>query len=354
VALRDEAAAFQEFGRAQGVASVLAEAAVLWLEVGEPDLAATTVAQVAGPGLDVLPRDVDLLLVLASVVEVTSALRTDDELLDAASRLLEPAAGRAVLNAGAVSFHGVVDDHLARAALALGHDSADRWRHDAAAAYRRIGARWWATRLEGATRPDAAPPTAERAPAPTTVHLRPVDARWEVGPPGATSSLPDLKGLRYLRVLVARPGIDVGARELSDAVAGHAGRGVGPSDAGPVLDDAALAAYRCRLAELDSELDEADAWSDLDRAERLAAERDALLAEIGAAVGLGGRRRRAGDVDERARVAVRKAIAAALGRWSDVDPETARLVSDAVRTGSTCRYDPDPARPVRWVLDGPA
>ena len=113
----------------------------------------------------------------------------------------------------------------------------------------------------------------------------------------------------------------------------------------------ALTAYRRRLAELDAELDQARAWSDPARADRLAEGRQALLAEIARATGMGGRPRRSGAAWERARVAVRKVIATAVGRIEEVDPAVARLLRDTVSTGGTCRYEPDPARPVRWVLD---
>jgi hypothetical protein len=90
---------------------------------------------------------------------------------------------------------------------------------------------------------------------------------------------------------VARPGVEVSALELSDAVAGHPGV---------------------------SELDEAGSWADPARADRLEGEHAALLAVVARATGL------------------------------------ARRLRDAVRTGGWCRYEPDPGRPVRWVLDGPA
>jgi hypothetical protein len=59
------------------------------------------------------------------------------------------------------------------------------------------------------------------------------------------------------------------------------------------------------------------------------------------------------SADERARVAVRKAIAAAVARIGAVDAGVERLLRDTVVTGSACRYDPDPGRPVRWVLEEP-
>jgi len=51
------------------------------------------------------------------------------------------------------------------------------------------------------------------------------------------------------------------------------------------------------------------------------------------------------------RVAVRKAIVSALSRTEQHDGSLARQLRDSVRTGGACRYDPDPARLVVWILD---
>ena len=86
--------------------------------------------------------------------------------------------------------------------------------------------------------------------------------RWSVGAAGATFTLADLKGLHYLRYLVERPGVDVEALALSDAVSGHPGTELDQADTGDTLDATALAAYRRRLGELDAELDAADVRGD--------------------------------------------------------------------------------------------
>ena len=82
-------------------------------------------------------------------------------------------------------------------------------------------------------------------------------------------------------------------------------------------------------------------------------ERDALLEQVGVATGLAGRQRRFSSSQERARVAVRKAIAAALHPIEANSPELARLLRDTVHTGTVCRYEPDPGRPTTWLLDAP-
>jgi hypothetical protein len=109
-------------------------------------------------------------------------------------------------------------------------------------------------------------------------------------------------------------------------------------------------AYRRRLTEIDTELDEADAWGDAPRGAQLTVERDALLTEVTAATGLGGRPRVTGSGAERARVAARKAIAAALEALHSADPVLARHLTTHIRTGLTCRYDPDPDAPIDWAL----
>jgi hypothetical protein len=285
---------------------------------------------------------VDWLLTVTSLTEVAAATG-NTALCAAAVELLEPYAGRGVANAGA-GFSGVVDDYLARALLVLGRPAAaEERRRSAADAYRRMGADWWLTRVSGAPASGARPVD--------VVHLHPdADGLWTVGRHGATHTVPGMRGLQYLRLLLDRPGTEIPSLDLSDAVAGHPGVQVAAADTGPRVDRQALVAYRHRLAEIDEDLAEAEAWADPGRAERLAAERAALLAEVAAATGLGGRSRPTGSSAERARVAVRKAVAAALTRIGTTDPELARLLRDTVRTGTTCRYDPDPGRPVRWLL----
>ena len=348
--LAAEAAVFEEFGLREGATAVAAEAAMLWQAAGIADRAESLLLQVAAPGADgsafaTLTRDVEWLLTIVSLTEVAAALGVRP-LCEAAVALLEPYSGRGVVNAGAVGFVGVVDDYLARAAGALGrHDQSSRWRATAAGAYARIGATWWGRRT-------VSPAVARMVEArPAVVHLRPsAGAIWWVGREDATVAVRDSKGLHYLRMLLASPGVDVPAIVLSDAVAGGPTTGVIPQAGLEVLDRTALISYRRRLADIDAELDEAAAWSDAGRLEALAAERDALLAEVRAATGLGGRQRRTGAAQERARIAVRKAVATAIDRIGQADAELGRLLMDTVRTGAACRYEPDPHRPVIWVL----
>ncbi len=340
--LAAEAAAFEGFGMAEGVVSVAAEGALLWLDSGADARAAGLLQQLAGPDFSTVPCDVDWLLTLTTLTEV--AARTGNRpLAEAGVTRLEPYAGRGVVNGGAVAFAGVVDDCLRSACASLGRaGDANRWATSAAEGYRRLGAVWWLQRLG----PPAAPPPT----GPLTARLvREAGGLWSAGLNGSTVAMRDMKGLHYLHLLLHRPGEDVPALDLSAQVAGHGG--VAEAGLGELVDRPALAAYRRRLADLDAELDEARAWSDEGRRARAQDERDALVEHLAAAAGLHGRQRLAGGSAERARVAVRKAIVAALDRIAEQDPALGRLLRDTVRTGATCRYEPDPGRPVQWTLD---
>ncbi len=284
----------------------------------------------------------DFLLIVALVVRVAAALHMSD-VVRAGAEALERYDGRGVVNAGAVSFHGVVDDYLHRARRALGDPNADRWRHAAQSAYRRLGARGFERALG-----DAHPQVCSRQP--RSVWMQRDDTGWwSVGAEGATFRLADLRGLHYLWYLLDRPGVDVEALELSTAATGHPGIALDEADVGEVLDATALDEYRRRLSALDVELDTADDRGDQLSALKLTAERDALLAQLDRAIGLRGRARRGGASAERARVALRKAISAALTQIEVHDASVARLLRDSIHTGLICRYEAHPDHLVTWV-----
>ena len=217
----------------------------------------------------------------------------------------------------------------------------------AAASYRALGMVYYeeqASKLAAATAgsvPDGPPPTRER-------HiLREEGEYWCFGYGGREVRLRDSKGVRYLIRLLQAPGrelhvLDVtGARFLGGAL-GMEG------DAGTVLDPATKAAYRRRLAELEAEAGDADDAHDLARAEQARVERDFLVDELAAAVGLGGRDRVAASTTERARQSVSKGVRSAIGRLGRANPALGRHLEATVHTGTYCSYRPDPRAPITW------
>jgi hypothetical protein len=189
---------------------------------------------------------------------------------------------------------------------------------------------------------------------------------WTIGYEGAVVRLRDAKGLRHLARLLADPGREFHVVDLAGPTRQPASRpaaAVGPTgragagelavrpdlgDAGVLLDAAAKAAYRARLAELGAELEQAEGFNDPARASRARAEREFLVAELARAVGLGGRDRRAAAHAERARVNVTRAIRAAVANLARVHPGLGRHLAVTVRTGRYCAYTPDPRVPIAW------
>jgi len=325
-----------EFALREGSPVVSAEAATIWIGAGRPDRAVEMLNGFHGDVLDHLPRDTNWLLTIQLVL-LAAAACDQDELVDHAGRLLAPYDGRAIFNTGALVFHGLTDHSLAIAADRRGDVAeACRLRDRALATYTRLGATWWRARLLRDV-PD-------RATSPATWCLHPTPAgRWLVGPRDAPSTLPALRGLTYLQALVRSPGQEISAVDLATDSAATAIQ----RDLGATTDRTALLAYRERLDQLDDEI--ADAASDPTRLEALQNERDALLAEVRAATGLGGRTRTTGSTQERARVAVTKAIGTALQRITAAAPSTGAHLGATVHTGTTCRYQPDIE--VAWILD---
>lgn len=167
--------------------------------------------------------------------------------------------------------------------------------------------------------------------------LRPDGGVWTIDFNGTNVHVPDLKGLWHLRELVSRPHEFVPALTLVGASSeGPIPRG----DTGPLLDREALRQYRRRLAELDHELDDAAVHGDAKRQAKQSAERDALIAELKRATGLGGRPRRSGSPAEKARLNVTRTIRHAITELSTKVPELAAHLDESIVTGVSCCYEP--------------
>lgn len=162
--------------------------------------------------------------------------------------------------------------------------------------------------------------------------------RVEMGSRGVL--VPDNIGTRYLESLLANPGREIAAIDLvaSRGSADRALAGGLPVSDQPVLDDRAKREYRAKLAELQFEIDEHEANNDVARAEQVRAQHARLVAELTSAVGLGGRTRTFTGAEERARIAVGKAIRRAINRIDAVDPAVGEALRATVRTGIRCSY----------------
>lgn len=184
---------------------------------------------------------------------------------------------------------------------------------------------------------------------------------WSVQFQNRTVRLRDVKGLRYLARLLARPGHEFHVLELvaaeGEGLAEVQGSGADPDlnstlgwDAGVWLDERAKAAYHRRLTEVEEDREAALATGNSQRAAQAQAEHEFIMRELARAVGLGGRDRRAASTSERARASVTRAIRHAIARVSEHHPELGRHLERTVRTGTCCAYWPDPRVQPRWRL----
>jgi tetratricopeptide (TPR) repeat protein len=250
----------------------------------------------------------------------TEALRSA-ELLDARPWVIEAKVGLAA----ALSGRGRPEDKERAEALA----------EQAAREAAEIGVRH---RASDARRPER----------PAGNEFRRAGAVWTLAMAGRTVSLPDAKGLRDLHVLLSSPGAEIPAVRLLDPAGGEEVVAASRLGGDELLDATARAAYRRRLVLLDERIDEATLSGDDNAAASLDEEREALLTELRAAAGLGGRNRRLGDEAERARKTVTARIRDTLRKLSDRHPELAEHLREAVSTGTTCSYSP--SRPTNWHL----
>jgi len=163
---------------------------------------------------------------------------------------------------------------------------------------------------------------------------------WEAEFGGQRAVLADTKGCADLALLLASPRERIHCMEL-------AGRLV-EGDSGAAMDAKARAACQRRIQDLQADLDEAERDNDFARTERISAELDAVIEQLSAAVGLGGRGRKLGDPAEKARTAVTWRIRNAIKKIAKIHPPLGRHLEASIRTGAFCAYQPE--NPVRWTV----
>jgi len=294
--------------------------ALVWAASGRPG-AAELLADYLDHRLDG-PADSEWLPEMVQSAQV-AVLIGDRQAAARLRRVLEPYADLFAIEGILAGTWGCVAGHLAALADLLGDPGAARAHRETAAAADAVAGSGVGAVIALRSRPV---PVAE------AVFQRDGEG-WRIGFAGRTVVLRDSKGMHDLAVLLARPGVDVAAHELA---------GTRPVVAVrlELADRTAIDAYRRRLAAL------ADAADDGDTA--AAAERAALLRQLSAVTGRGGRVRSTGTDDERVRKAVGNRIRLARERIAAVHPELGRHLRASVRTGTHCRYDPE--RPVDWVL----
>lgn len=277
---------------------------------GDQRQARTALAALTGDGrsLAELPRSGSWLVALYAIVEAAHLLG-DWEAADQAYRLLRPFAHLPIAAGLAVSCFGSVEHALGLAQLTLGeyeraaehlrravyHNNAlGHWPAAALAQQRLVAAL-----KRRATGQSPASPT---SPAPPVCRRQGRD--WRVQAAGRTVEVEHCRGMAHLAVLFANPGREISALEL--ATIPRAGLRTAASSTSAATTSASPTSV--------SHDDAAHGLTDWVRA--------------------------LPSSEERARIAVGKAIRRALQRIADADPELGRLLADGVRTGKQCAYTP--------------
>jgi hypothetical protein len=296
---------------------------------------------------------------IGELVAAAIAVR-DTPLCERLLEELQPVRDGCAVNAACVCFAGAHAQRLGELHTTLDRpEPARMFLEQAQRTHRGLGARAWEAEscaaLAALDGPDAPTPADRARSLATELGLSGIVARLgrpDPAPPrviesdgtvcrvrwdGRTEVLRDAKGLRDLCTLLDRPGVDVPAVELADAAVD-----VTMPEPDRILDRTAVAAYRRRLATLEERLADADANQDPDRWARAATERRQLLAELRRASRPGGRARSLGPTTaERARKAVTARIRDAIEHIREVHPDLAAHLDRTVRTGVTCRYQPE-------------
>jgi tetratricopeptide (TPR) repeat protein len=369
---------------------------LLLIETGRPSEAHKLFAKLTEGGFEVFQKDNEWLLGMSLASEACALLHNGAAAQVLYGRL-RPYAGRHAIGQleGSV---GAVDRYLGLLAATLGRlDEAEEHLADAVGINERMGARPWTAhseadlalvlrrrgrrgdderavaleqaaletadelgmtvlgarlRLEGAEAAHVA-----RSPEPGAL-LRREGEYWTIAFGGDAFRLRDAKGLRYMARLLAEPGREILALELAKEGPPAAGRSASTAapdlhlgslgDAGALLDGQAKQAYRQRLHELHTELDEAEAWNDAERAERARGEMEFIAHELKRAMGLGGRDRTAASASERARLSVTRAIRNAVSRIGKHSKPLGQHLDATIHTGTYCAYRPDPRVAITW------
>ncbi len=178
---------------------------------------------------------------------------------------------------------------------------------------------------------------------------------WTVAYGGLSARVRDARGLRLISQLLRSAGREFRVTDLiapempprgpipGEVVAKDLGLRISRrSDDGP--DERARTEYRARLEQLREEIAEAERGNDRIRAARAREEVDAIAHQIATT-----HRRQDRDL-ERTRLAVTKAIRYAIRKIEKCLPELGRMLDTTIRTGTSCRYEPDARQPIRWVL----
>jgi hypothetical protein len=114
-----------------------------------------------------------------------------------------------------------------------------------------------------------------------------------------------------------------------------------------LIDEKARRQYQEKILDLQNDIQEAEHRCDFVRLEKLQEEYDKLIEYLSSSLGLKGKSREAGGTVEKARSAITWRIRSAIARVEQYHPLLGAHLSNAIKTGTLCSYQPD--RDIHWI-----
>ncbi|HEX6426111.1 MAG TPA: hypothetical protein VF008_00445 [Niastella sp.] len=164
-------------------------------------------------------------------------------------------------------------------------------------------------------------------------------AAWKLSYDGIMVQMPELKGFYDIQKMLLTP------RQLF-----HCAEMMGSSmnDQGEkLIDEKARKRYQKKIIDLQNDLHDAEQCSDFIRVEKLQGEYDQLVDHLSKSLGLKGKARETGSTIEKARSALTWRIRNAIARIEQHHPLLGAHLSNAIKTGILCSYQPD--RDITWT-----
>lgn len=170
--------------------------------------------------------------------------------------------------------------------------------------------------------------------------------RWRLAFEGSAATVKHSVGMGHIHALLSAPRQPIAAAKLA---------GVGGSEEvswsslpEERIDARAKAEYKRRIVAIDNQLEDARELRNDEEIARLEDERDAILAEIRSATGIGGKIRTEPRVVKRPRQAVSMAITRAIGEVEAEHAALGRHLRASLRLGTSASYEPEST--IDWRL----
>jgi len=162
---------------------------------------------------------------------------------------------------------------------------------------------------------------------------------WKLSFENSVVQLPEVKGFYDIQKMLSQPRQLFHCAELMGNVVNEKGE--------KLFDAKAKKQYEKKIAELQADIREAEQRNDFSALEKLQDEYDKLIEYLSQSLGLRGKVRESGNPIEKARSAVTWRIRSAIARIESYHPQLGAHLSNAIKTGSFCSYQPD--RKITWA-----